>query len=139
MRSAFEYAKTHGYPTVTLVEKPNVIRETSGLMVREAIETVATPEVRIQILHRALHMAREHEIPTAGAALHRFVDQHLRTVGDGLGCVRCRKLAWRLLKDCSTRIFPLGGLYSNSPREREYMNSANSSYSLMNRLRYVTS
>ena len=34
-------------------------------MVREAIETVATPEVRVQILHRALHMAREHEIPQA--------------------------------------------------------------------------
>jgi len=35
-RDAFEYAKKHGYPTVTVVEKPNVIRETSGLMVREA-------------------------------------------------------------------------------------------------------
>ena len=49
-------------------------------MVREAIETVATPEVRVQILHRALHMAREHEIPTAGEPLHRFVNKHLRTV-----------------------------------------------------------
>jgi hypothetical protein len=48
-------------------------------MVREAIETVATPEVRVQILHRALHMAREHEIPVAGQPLHRFVDKHLRT------------------------------------------------------------
>jgi isocitrate/isopropylmalate dehydrogenase len=36
VRAAFEYAKRFGYPTVTLVEKPNVIRETSGLMVREA-------------------------------------------------------------------------------------------------------
>jgi len=36
VRNAFEYAKEHGYPTVTVVEKPNVIRETSGLMVREA-------------------------------------------------------------------------------------------------------
>jgi 3-isopropylmalate dehydrogenase len=36
VRSAFEYARKFGYPTVTLVEKPNVIRETSGLMVREA-------------------------------------------------------------------------------------------------------
>jgi len=36
IRNAFEYAKEHGYPTVTVVEKPNVIRETSGLMVREA-------------------------------------------------------------------------------------------------------
>lgn len=36
VRKAFEYAQAHGYPTVTIVEKPNVIRETSGLMVREA-------------------------------------------------------------------------------------------------------
>jgi 3-isopropylmalate dehydrogenase len=36
VRKAFEYARDFGYPTVTLVEKPNVIRETSGLMVREA-------------------------------------------------------------------------------------------------------
>lgn len=36
IRSAFEYAKKHGYKTVTVVEKPNVIRETSGMMVREA-------------------------------------------------------------------------------------------------------
>lgn len=35
-RDAFEYAKKHGYKTVTVVEKPNVIRETSGLMLREA-------------------------------------------------------------------------------------------------------
>jgi len=35
-RAAFEYAAQHGYPTVTVVEKPNVIRETSGLMVRTA-------------------------------------------------------------------------------------------------------
>ncbi len=36
LRDAFDYAKLHGYPTVTVAEKPNVIRETSGLMVREA-------------------------------------------------------------------------------------------------------
>jgi 3-isopropylmalate dehydrogenase len=35
-RDGFEYAKKHGYKSVTVVEKPNVIRETSGLMVREA-------------------------------------------------------------------------------------------------------
>jgi isocitrate/isopropylmalate dehydrogenase len=35
---AFEYAKKHGYKSVTVVEKPNVIRETSGLMVRTARE-----------------------------------------------------------------------------------------------------
>jgi isocitrate/isopropylmalate dehydrogenase len=36
VRDAFEHAKKFGYRTVTVVEKPNVIRETSGLMVREA-------------------------------------------------------------------------------------------------------
>ena len=36
IRDAFEYAKKFGYKTVTVVEKPNVIRETSGLMIREA-------------------------------------------------------------------------------------------------------
>jgi 3-isopropylmalate dehydrogenase len=36
VRSAFEFAKEKGYKSVTVVEKPNVIRETSGLMVREA-------------------------------------------------------------------------------------------------------
>jgi isocitrate/isopropylmalate dehydrogenase len=35
---AFEYAKEHGYKNITIVEKPNVIRETSGLMIREARE-----------------------------------------------------------------------------------------------------
>jgi len=36
VRQAFKYAKEHNRKSVTIVEKPNVIRETSGLMVREA-------------------------------------------------------------------------------------------------------
>lgn len=32
LRAAFEYAKKYGYKTVTVCEKPNVIRETSGMM-----------------------------------------------------------------------------------------------------------
>lgn len=35
-RAAFEYAKKHGYKSVTVCEKPNVIRETSGMMEKEA-------------------------------------------------------------------------------------------------------
>ena len=35
-RAAFEYARKHGYPAVTICEKPNVIRETSGMMGEEA-------------------------------------------------------------------------------------------------------
>lgn len=37
-RAAFEYAKKTGRKSVTIVEKPNVLRETSGLMVRIARE-----------------------------------------------------------------------------------------------------
>ena len=36
IRDGFEHAKKHGYKSVTIVEKPNVLRETSGLIVREA-------------------------------------------------------------------------------------------------------
>jgi 3-isopropylmalate dehydrogenase len=35
IRQAFQYAKKHKRKSVTLVEKPNVIRETSGMMVQE--------------------------------------------------------------------------------------------------------
>lgn len=35
-RSAFEYAKQYGYKSVTICEKPNVIRETSGMLTQEA-------------------------------------------------------------------------------------------------------
>jgi len=40
-RQAFEYAKKYGRKSVTVVEKPNVVRETSGLMVREARKVAA--------------------------------------------------------------------------------------------------
>ena len=35
IRDAFEFAKTNGKKSVTIVEKPNVLRETSGLFCRE--------------------------------------------------------------------------------------------------------
>ncbi|KPK75944.1 MAG: 3-isopropylmalate dehydrogenase, partial [Phycisphaerae bacterium SM23_30] len=35
LRAAFDYAKKFNYPSVTLCEKPNVIRETSGMMLAE--------------------------------------------------------------------------------------------------------
>jgi 3-isopropylmalate dehydrogenase len=36
VRQAFEYAQQHKRKSVTLIEKPNVIRETSGMMLEEA-------------------------------------------------------------------------------------------------------
>ena len=48
IRRSFEYAQEHGYPTVTLVEKPNVLRETSGMMVRVAREiTKEFPDIEL--------------------------------------------------------------------------------------------
>ncbi len=40
LRAAFEYAKKFGYKSVTVCEKPNVIRETSGMMLTIAREMV---------------------------------------------------------------------------------------------------
>ncbi len=39
MRAAFGYARDHGYKSVTVCEKPNVLRETSGMMEEIAAET----------------------------------------------------------------------------------------------------
>ncbi len=36
VRNAFEYAKKHNRKSVTIVDKPNVLRETGGLMIRTA-------------------------------------------------------------------------------------------------------
>jgi len=45
---AFEYAKKFGRKSVTVVEKPNVIRETSGLMIRTAREVAKNyPDIEL--------------------------------------------------------------------------------------------
>lgn len=47
-RDAFEYARKHGYKSVTIVEKPNVLRETGGLMIRAAREVAKDyPEIEM--------------------------------------------------------------------------------------------
>ncbi len=48
LRAAFEYARKFKKPSVTVVEKPNVIRETSGLMIREGREMAKKyPEIEL--------------------------------------------------------------------------------------------
>ncbi len=42
VRAAFEYAKSKGFDAVTVCEKPNVIRETSGMMLKIAQELAKT-------------------------------------------------------------------------------------------------
>jgi 3-isopropylmalate dehydrogenase len=46
--AAFEYAKKHGYKSVTVCEKPNVLRETSGMMEEVAKEVSESyPQVQL--------------------------------------------------------------------------------------------
>ncbi len=47
-QAAFEYAKKHQYKSVTICEKPNVIRETSGMMEEEARKVAAHfPDIQL--------------------------------------------------------------------------------------------
>jgi 3-isopropylmalate dehydrogenase len=49
VRQAFEYAKEHKRKSVTLIEKPNVIRETSGMMIEEARKIAqGYPDIKYQ-------------------------------------------------------------------------------------------
>ena len=49
LRAAFEHAKNYGYKSVTLCEKPNVIRETSGIMYKMALEIQKNEFPEIQL------------------------------------------------------------------------------------------
>eukprot|EP01060_Flectonema_neradi_P015877 TRINITY_DN22516_c0_g1_i1.p1 TRINITY_DN22516_c0_g1~~TRINITY_DN22516_c0_g1_i1.p1 ORF type:complete len:382 (+),score=73.62 TRINITY_DN22516_c0_g1_i1:45-1190(+) len=49
IKNAFEYAKANGKSSVTVVDKPNVLRETGGLMIKCAREVSEQyPEIRLQ-------------------------------------------------------------------------------------------
>jgi isocitrate dehydrogenase (NAD+) len=50
VKAAFEYAKAKGFTTVTVCEKPNVIRETSGMMLKIAQEMSKNeyPGIKVQ-------------------------------------------------------------------------------------------
>lgn len=49
VRAAFEYAKEKGYKAITVCEKPNVIRETSGMMLKVAQELSKKEFPNIQV------------------------------------------------------------------------------------------
>jgi len=49
LRAAFEHAKEYGYKSVTLCEKPNVIRETSGMMYKMALKMQAEDYPNIEL------------------------------------------------------------------------------------------
>ena len=48
IKEAFEYAKKFGFTNVTVCEKPNVLRETSGMMLKEAkIIAIEYPDIQL--------------------------------------------------------------------------------------------
>ena len=49
LRAAFEHAKKYGYKSVTVCEKPNVIRETSGMMYKMAQQIQKTDYSNIEL------------------------------------------------------------------------------------------
>ena len=49
LRAAFDYARKFGYKSVTVCEKPNVIRETSGMMYKMAQEIQAADYADIEL------------------------------------------------------------------------------------------
>jgi len=49
LRASFNHAKKYGYKSVTLCEKPNVIRETSGIMYKMALEIQKNEFPEIQL------------------------------------------------------------------------------------------
>ncbi len=49
LRAAFDHAKNYGYKSVTLCEKPNVIRETSGMMYKMALTMQAADYPDIEL------------------------------------------------------------------------------------------
>ncbi|MCK5692295.1 MAG: isocitrate/isopropylmalate dehydrogenase family protein [Bacteroidales bacterium] len=49
LRAAFDYARKFGYKSVTVCEKPNVIRETSGMMYKMAQELQAADYAEIEL------------------------------------------------------------------------------------------
>jgi 3-isopropylmalate dehydrogenase len=50
IKAAFEYAKSRGFSKITLCEKPNVLRETSGMMLKVAQEMSKAeyPDIRVE-------------------------------------------------------------------------------------------
>jgi hypothetical protein len=81
-------------------------------VVREALATVAAPTVATRVLHRALHLAGENEIPAGGSRLRRFVERHLHS---GAAFVLGPDLADTLVEQLAPLIAPLPSI---EPRPR---------------------
>jgi 3-isopropylmalate dehydrogenase len=90
--AAFEHARRHGYRSVTVCEKPNVLRHTSGMMEDEARRAAERhPEIRLEsanvdtLLMRLTKAPEELGVVVAGNVFGDLVSDALAGLVGGLG------------------------------------------------------
>jgi len=78
VKQAFEYAKKYGKESVTLVEKPNVLRETGGLVIRQARDVAREyPNIKlweVNIDAMAMWLVKNPELYSVIVATNLFGD-----------------------------------------------------------------
>lgn len=104
IREAFEYAKKFGYKSVTVAEKPNVIRETSGMMREEAKKIRKDyPDIDLYFTNIDAQMMwmtknpEDYDVIVAGNMFGDIVSDGFAGLTGGLGFARSANIG----KDCA--------------------------------------
>jgi len=104
LKEAFEYAKKFGYVSVTVAEKPNVIRETSGMMREEAIKiSKSYPDIDLHFTNIDAQMMwmtknpEDYGIIVAGNMFGDIVSDGFAGLTSGLGFARSANIG----KNCA--------------------------------------
>ncbi len=104
LTEAFKYAEEFGYGSVTVAEKPNVIRETSGMMREEAIQiSEEYPEIDLYFTNIDAQMMwmtknpEDYDIIVAGNMFGDIVSDGFAGLTGGLGFARSANVG----KDCA--------------------------------------
>lgn len=104
IREAFEYAKKFGYKSVTVAEKPNVIRETSGMMREEAKKIREDyPDVDLYFTNIDAQMMwmtknpEDYDVIVSGNMFGDIVSDGFAGLTGGLGFARSANIG----KDCA--------------------------------------
>ncbi|MCK4226633.1 isocitrate/isopropylmalate dehydrogenase family protein [candidate division WOR-3 bacterium] len=104
IREAFKYAKKFGYGSVTIAEKPNVIRETSGMMREEAKKVSSDfPDINLYFTNIDAQMMwmtknpEDYDVIVAGNMFGDIVSDGFAGLTGGLGFARSANIG----KDCA--------------------------------------
>ncbi|MCK4247147.1 MAG: isocitrate/isopropylmalate dehydrogenase family protein [Methanomicrobia archaeon] len=104
LKEAFEYAQKFGYGSVTVAEKPNVIRETSGMMREEAIKiSKSYPDIDLYFTNIDAQMMwmtknpEDYGIIVAGNMFGDIVSDGFAGLTGGLGFARSANIG----KNCA--------------------------------------